>query len=735
MQAILLISVVITLNVILIFLLVQKNKVISKQLILSLVIFNLSITSWQISLIIIRFLQDTDFLHRIAFAGALGAVYGAFNMSLLYPNRLVSSTKSKLIWLYGIINLGLIGLIFLTNIIIKGFDINTGAVLFGQVGNIFLIYLGLNLIAVIANFIGRYQTEKNSRFYFRYALLGIILYSFVALIFNLMFPAIFGVTGFSLLGSLAAIIPQVAIVYSLITTRPYTIKYILGSTGYVLLRAAIFYLVFYLVAIIESGFFESIFSKESYIVGVFIAIGFSIVTVYTEKLIKRYFESHIIYNNSLSPDSVRDELVKKIASELDINKIVSQIVTVLSENFEINGVGINIYEWETNKEISKYNSGLEVDADINNLKWTLTKLTELNRKVILNKESDLLSVENHEFNFLREFLDENKIEILISIYKPNEYFGYFALQSKKSEEPYTKEDIDLLKNINESLMLDISRSVLYKKVQDFNTLLNLRVEEATKELRESNIELADALKKEKDMVDVFSHELRTPAGTARNALQMIEMLAGQNLTPEDFSNKVKKYTKMGVENIRRLANIINRMLNASMLDSGILHLKPSQANLLELITKSYNEYLEKAKSKNLELKLQLPSTPVVMTIDVDVVKDIIDNLIDNAIKYTTIGSIDISVEVVENFVRLTVKDTGEGIPPEEIPKLGQMYYRVDNYLEGSGKNGMTLLRPNGPGIGLFTIKGFLSLMNGRLEIYSEGKGKGSTFIVHFPIKL
>ncbi len=383
---------------------------------------------------------------------------------------------------------------------------------------------------------------------------------------------------------------------------------------------------------------------------------------------------------------------------------------------------------------------MTLEANINNLKWTLAKLHELDRKVILNKESDLLSEERHEFNFLRELLDSQKIEILISIYKPNEYFGYVAVKSKVNEEPFTREDIDVLKNINESLMLDISKSLLYKKVQDFNTLLNSKVQEATKELQQKNVDLADALQKEKDMIDIFSHELRTPAGTARNAIQMIEIILKDSIKKgfitQEFASKPLEFIDKGVVNIRRLSDIIDRMLNSSMLDSGTLHLKPQQTDFIELLKSSYDEYLLKAQGKELKFTLNLPNYPIVGMMDKKIVKDIIDNLFDNAIKYTSQGEVFAQVELTpDKFIKLSVKDTGIGIPAAEIAKLGKRYYRVNNYLDGSGRNGMTLLRPDGPGIGLSNIKGYLKLMNGRLDIYSEGEGKGSTFTVYIPLVL
>ncbi len=730
-QAVLLIALIILMNIVLLWLLLRKYKSISNHLILSLLIFNIAITSWQISLIIIRFGEDSDFLHRIAFMGALGGLYAALNLSLFYPSNNLSKTSNIILWTYGLLNLLLIGIIGLTNIIIEGYKIDTGTVLFGRLGTIFLAYMGLNLIAIIINFTRRYRTEERNRFYFKYAFLGIIFYSFFALIFNLLLPALLNATDFTLVGALAALVPQSVIVYSLVSTRLYTVKFILGSVTYVITRAVIFYLVFYLVAHWENRYLEGIFTKESYIVGIFIAIAFSLFTIYTERFLKQYFEKNVLYSRRLSPIEARDEITKETSNELDISKIVSTSIRIILKNFNVDGVGVALYKFADNQELSKIDASFQLNATLDELKVDIANLAKLDRQVITNKEAEILGAEHNEWGFVNAFMDKSNIDLLIPIFQPDELFGYIALEPKKNREPYTREDISLLKNIRESLMLASSRALLYRQVKDFNTVLQREVEERTKELRTSNTELQEALRKERDMVDIFSHELRTPAGTARNSIQMIDMLANKDgVTAEEFMSKSKEYSKRAVDNMRRLSSIITRMLDASKLDTRNMQVNITEIDAIDVVNDSVASFADKAKQKGLELKFIKPNTPVTAHADRDATQEAIDNLVDNAIKYTAQGTVTLALEVLDDFVKFTVNDTGRGIPPEEIPNLGKKFYRVDNYLSTEGKT--NILRPDGTGIGLYVVKGLVQMMGGRLEIQSQGRDKGSTFTVFLP---
>jgi len=120
-----------------------------------------------------------------------------------------------------------------------------------------------------------------------------------------------------------------------------------------------------------------------------------------------------------------------------------------------------------------------------------------------------------------------------------------------------------------------------------------------------------------------------------------------------------------------------------------------------------------------------PNTPNVYADRVRVV-EILNNLISNAIKYTQQGQVTVTTKYDENFVTVIIQDTGKGIPKENLPKLGEKFYRIDNYL------GSEIVRPGGTGLGLYVTFGLVRLMGGDIWVESE-MDKGSTFTFTLPI--
>jgi signal transduction histidine kinase len=112
-------------------------------------------------------------------------------------------------------------------------------------------------------------------------------------------------------------------------------------------------------------------------------------------------------------------------------------------------------------------------------------------------------------------------------------------------------------------------------------------------------------------------------------------------------------------------------------------------------------------------------------VDVDKIKDVVLNLIDNAIKYSPKGSVAVSAESDGKVVHVMVKDSGVGIAPEEARNL------FSKFVRGSG---IARVEPNGSGLGLFIAKKITEEHGGRIWVESEGEGKGSTFQFEIPVK-
>ena len=143
-----------------------------------------------------------------------------------------------------------------------------------------------------------------------------------------------------------------------------------------------------------------------------------------------------------------------------------------------------------------------------------------------------------------------------------------------------------------------------------------------------------------------------------------------------------------------------------------------------MIESIVDELKVKATQKNLELIFQKPKSALpILRVDSEKVRNAVLNIIDNSIRYTNKGSITVHAAQLENAIRITITDTGEGMTKEEIAKLFESFSR--------GEAGAKL-STEGAGLGLYIAKQFVQMHKAKIWAESEGKGKGSTFYIELP---
>ena len=259
----------------------------------------------------------------------------------------------------------------------------------------------------------------------------------------------------------------------------------------------------------------------------------------------------------------------------------------------------------------------------------------------------------------------------------------------------------------------ILRSVL-KEVEQREQLQRL-----TEKLEAANVELKrlDAAKSE--FISIASHQLRTPLTAAKGYLSLA--LEG---TYGKLAEKVKKPIAKVYESNERLIHLVNDLLSLSRIESGKMKLEPVDTNIEQMIESIVDELKVKATQKNLELIFQKPKSALpILRVDSEKVRNAVLNIIDNSIRYTNKGSITVHAAQLENAIRITITDTGEGMTKEEIAKLFESFSR--------GEAGAKL-STEGAGLGLYIAKQFVQMHKAKIWAESEGKGKGSTFYIELP---
>jgi PAS domain S-box-containing protein len=226
----------------------------------------------------------------------------------------------------------------------------------------------------------------------------------------------------------------------------------------------------------------------------------------------------------------------------------------------------------------------------------------------------------------------------------------------------------------------------------------------------------DKLKDE--FVNTVSHELRTPLASIKQRIFAIKGKAGKKSPAEQA-----EFIDLTERNVDRLAHLVNNILDYQKLSAGKYDFKPGECDISELAKDVEKEMLPLAENKGLKLSTRIAKDLPKMKIDCDMIVQVLMNLVDNAIKYTDKGSVEIIAEKTRDEVRVSVKDTGGGIKDYNIDKLFRSFSRLPT-IEGTG--------PGGSGLGLAISKKIIELHGGSIWAESEF-GKGSTFSFSLPI--
>lgn len=232
-------------------------------------------------------------------------------------------------------------------------------------------------------------------------------------------------------------------------------------------------------------------------------------------------------------------------------------------------------------------------------------------------------------------------------------------------------------------------------------------------------EAADAASTAKSMfLANMSHEIRTP-------LNGIMGLTELSLDPALPHEKRMEYARMVLDSSNALLGILSDVLDLSKIEAGKVHLEPREFDLHELLGNVHHGFASLATGKGLETALTLaPGTPKRIEVDPTRLRQVVSNLIHNAIKFTEEGRIDILASApAPNTLRISVRDTGIGIAEDTLALLFKPFVQADN---------STTRRFGGTGLGLALCKQLTELMGGKVTATSR-EGAGTTFTIEIPV--
>lgn len=240
-----------------------------------------------------------------------------------------------------------------------------------------------------------------------------------------------------------------------------------------------------------------------------------------------------------------------------------------------------------------------------------------------------------------------------------------------------------------------------------------------RELTERVEELKEANRIKSQFLSNVSHELRTPL----NAI-----LGYTDLLIDGVYGRIKSDQRTPLEGVRRnagdLLRLIEDVLNLTRIEAGKIELQAEKIDFVTLLQEIFIDLQPIVEQKSLALWLDIPEQLPVIESDRAKVRQILANLLSNAAKFTERGKIMVWAEAAphRSGVEIAIRDTGVGIPKEELPKIFDRFHQVD---------GSATRTFGGVGLGLSIVKEVVGLLSGEIRVESE-VGKGSTFTVFLP---
>ncbi|MCX6664433.1 MAG: ATP-binding protein [Euryarchaeota archaeon] len=284
-----------------------------------------------------------------------------------------------------------------------------------------------------------------------------------------------------------------------------------------------------------------------------------------------------------------------------------------------------------------------------------------------------------------------------------------ALNRDELEEKVKERTIELV-NTNKELQIEIKER---KSVEE-------KLRRSQTKIEQQNIQLKKADRIKTDFLNVTSHELRTPMSSIKGYTQMIsKQILGQ------INDEQKKALDVILRNTNRLDALIQDILDVSRLESGTMKFVVVQTDVKNMILETVETIKPFANIKNMEITTKFKDNLPKLNIDKERIKQVLTNILNNAIKFSTDGSaINIFATNKKEGILFEIQDFGRGIPRNELKKVFNIFYQVD-----SGED----RKYGGVGLGLPISRGIVLAHGGKIWVKSK-MNEGSTFSFTLPIK-
>ena len=418
----------------------------------------------------------------------------------------------------------------------------------------------------------------------------------------------------------------------------------------------------------------------------------------------------LLFSSTFDREELLTKVLDTIVRELHYDRaMIAQFdrARQVSHDFRVRGVPQEVAEFVRTQEVPV--------SDPDSVEG---KVLLLGEPVLTNNIHDIWD-HLHPFNQKLVSMAHVKSFITVPLKTQDAVIGSLSVD-RTHDQALTQDDLDVLVTLASQVAIALDNAQAYREIESLNAGLEARVQERTAELEAANARLKQLDRLKSQFLAHVSHELRTPltsiVGFADN---MIEGLVGSlNMKQEQYLTRIKA-------NGTRLARMITDLLDLSRVEAGKMVLSFDYVVLPTVVTEVIEQLRPLATAKHLQVDLHSHDPLLRVWADYDRLSQILTNLIDNAIKYTPDGatiSVDLSVPDQE-MARVVVRDTGQGIPADALPKLFDPFFRVQQHERSQTK---------GLGLGLAIVKDLVDLHGGSISVQST-LHEGTQFSFTLPL--
>jgi signal transduction histidine kinase len=445
-------------------------------------------------------------------------------------------------------------------------------------------------------------------------------------------------------------------------------------------------------------------------------------------------QANLIIRTDMELNKTQEELDKKLNGLYALQRISREIATSLEEREIFNNIRAEYLEelgferaiaflWnDKTQRFTLYLCIGYTEEDTNEIKASVDHYQALYIDLVENEKGissiSLAKDTATRATFNRIFKVHSFVISPISPIGGNK--GFIFVGTDRAETVITEGDEEVITILANQLGQALENARLFEKNWKAQNELEKKVEERTRELSLALDEVKKVSKRKTDFISSVSHELRTP-------LTSIKGYASILLTGKlgEVNNEIKERLERMNRHCDELVHMVNDLLDIARIESGKAAMQFEEHDVKSIIDSISDLISVQCKSKNIELAMSFKETLPPVYVDRTQIERVFINLLGNAVKFTPEGGkITVAASVIDKFVRISITDTGIGIPPEAIPKLFQEFYRADNAINSAIK---------GTGLGLSLVKNIVEAHKGRITVESK-LNQETVFSFSLPLK-